>query len=217
MGILSFVAGASCIRYGTFLLVFKYKYYRETFMAIHNLFAIALVTTLTLASCATSEGPLPLPSSGGVEQTAPPAGAQGDQDKTSGLNNQGRFQLNPLQDPNSPLAKRMIYFDYDSDQVKADSLATINAHGKYLARYPTQRVRLEGHADERGTREYNLALGERRAESVNRLLQLQGVLDDQIEIISYGEELPAASGHDERSWALNRRVEIVYGELYGER
>jgi peptidoglycan-associated lipoprotein len=83
--------------------------------------------------------------------------------------------------------------------------------------HPSIRIRIEGHADERGTREYNLALGERRADSVSRLLQLQGVLDDQIEILSYGEELPAASGHDERSWALNRRVEIVYGELYGER
>jgi peptidoglycan-associated lipoprotein len=165
---------------------------------------------MALGGCATSEGPLPHPPSGNVEQTVPPPEGMQGEGGTSGLNNQSQLQLNPLQDPNSPLAKRIVYFDFDSDQVKADSLKTINVHGKYLATHPTQKIRLEGHADGRGTREYNLALGERRAESVSRLLQLQGVLDDQIEIISYGEELPAAPGHDERSWALNRRVEIVY-------
>lgn len=178
------------------------------------LLACLLAGGILAAGCATTEGPLPLPPGGGVDSTYPEGGypqggAPGD---ASGLGDEGRMQLDPLQDPDSPLAKRIIYFDYDSDQVKSDSLQTVNAHGQYLANNPTQQVRLEGHADQRGSREYNLALGERRAQSVSRLLQLQGVLDDQIEIISYGEELPAAPGNDARSWDLNRRVELVYGE-----
>lgn len=178
-------------------------------MTIRNLFVIALVAATTaLTGCATR----------GTTVEPPPEGGYGDYPTTpgegeaSGLEDERQFQLDPLQDPDSPLAKRVIYFDYDSDQVKADSLDTVNAHGQYLATDPAQRVRLEGHGDERGSREYNLSLGERRAQSVRRLLQLQGVLDEQIEIISYGEELPAAPGHDEQSWSLNRRVELVYGD-----
>ncbi len=169
--------------------------------------AILVAATTVLTGCA----------SRGTVETAPEDayGAEpGEGGETTGLEAQDQFQLDPLQDPDSPLAKRIIYFDYDSDQVKADSLKTINAHGQYLANNSNHLVRLEGHADERGSREYNLALGERRAQSVRRLLQLQGVLDDQIEIISYGEELPAAPGHEEPSWTLNRRVEIVYGSGY---
>jgi peptidoglycan-associated lipoprotein len=201
------------VGHGTFLILLIWNDYREIMMTIRNLLAIALAAgMMVLAGCASTQGPLPLPSSGAVEPTAPaPGPGQGTEGNASGLKNQGQLQLDPLQDPDSPLAKRIVYFDYDSDQIKANSLKTVNAHGQYLANNPTQKVRLEGHGDERGTREYNLALGERRAESVSRLLQLQGVLDDQIEIISYGEELPAAPGHDEQSWALNRRVEIVYG------
>lgn len=200
------------VGHGAFLILLKLNDHWETIMTLCNLLAVALIAgMLVLTGCASTEGPLPLPS-GGVQPTEPyPGSGAGTEGDVSGLQNQGQFQLDPLQDPDSPLAKRVIYFDYDSDQVKADSLETVNAHGQYLANSPAQRVRLEGHGDERGSREYNLALGERRAQSVSRLLQLQGVLDDQIEIISYGEELPAAPGHDEQSWALNRRVEIVYG------
>jgi peptidoglycan-associated lipoprotein len=178
-------------------------------MKVRNAIAIMLLTAAAaLTGCAT-RGTITQPPTEGVYgdgQTAPGEG------EASGLAEDGGLQLDPLQDPDSPLAKRIIYFDYDSDQVKADSLQTVNAHGQYLAKDPTQKVRLEGHGDERGSREYNLSLGERRAQSVSRLLQLQGVLNDQIEIISYGEELPAAPGHDEQSWALNRRVELVYGD-----
>lgn len=180
-------------------------------MSIRNLFvALAVAVAAGLAGCATRGEPQPLPEDlyGGDRSGT----TQGGADEGTGLGDQDRLRLDPLQDPDSPLAKRIIYFDFDSDQVKADSLETVNAHAQYLANNPQQKTRLEGHGDERGSREYNLALGERRAQTVRRLLQLQGVLDDQIEIISYGEELPAAPGHDERSWALNRRVEIVYGE-----
>ena len=120
------------------------------------------------------------------------------------------LELGSLDDPASPLSKRIIYFDFDSSEVRSDLQDIVIAHGQFLSNNPRARVRLEGHADERGSREYNLGLGERRAQSVSQILKLQGVAVDQIELISYGEELPAAYGHDEESWQLNRRVEIVY-------
>jgi peptidoglycan-associated lipoprotein len=120
------------------------------------------------------------------------------------------LQMDPLHDPASPLSKRIIYFDFDSAQVRTDYVDVIAAHGQYLASHPNQHVRLEGHTDERGSREYNLGLGEYRAQTVSQMLKLEGVDGAQLELISYGEEMPAAFGHDEESWELNRRVEIVY-------
>ncbi|MEM7504879.1 MAG: peptidoglycan-associated lipoprotein Pal [Pseudomonadota bacterium] len=117
---------------------------------------------------------------------------------------------NPLDDPNSLLSSRVIYFDYDSSDVRAEDQALVEAHANYLAQNPGQRVLLEGHADERGSREYNVALGERRALAIGKLMQLLGVSDAQMRAVSYGEERPAEPGHDEGSWALNRRVELVY-------
>jgi peptidoglycan-associated lipoprotein len=122
----------------------------------------------------------------------------------------GALGSDPLSDPANPLSKRTIYFDFDSSLVKDEFRDLVIAHGAYLAQNPSQRVRLEGHTDERGTREYNIALGERRARAVEQLLQLQGVTREQIEVVSYGEELPAALGQDEAAWSLNRRVEIQY-------
>ena len=113
-------------------------------------------------------------------------------------------------DPSSPLSKRTIYFMLDSSQVQEDFVPVVNAHAQYLVANPNQRVLLEGNADERGSREYNIALGEGRAKSVANMLKLQGVAESQIDIVSYGEEKPAAMGNDEASWELNRRVEVVY-------
>jgi peptidoglycan-associated lipoprotein len=108
------------------------------------------------------------------------------------------------------LAKRTVYFDFDSSEIKGEGTDIVAAHAKYLAANPGTRVRLEGHTDERGSREYNIGLGERRAQSVRRALLLQGAADAQITTVSYGEERPAVPGHDEAAWAKNRRVEIVY-------
>ncbi len=118
--------------------------------------------------------------------------------------------LDPFEDPDNPLSKMVIYFDFDQSTIRAEFVDVINAHGRYLARNKDKRVRLEGHADERGSREYNIGLGERRAQSVRRMLKLQGVSDTQITTVSYGEERPANEGHDEAAWAQNRRVEINY-------
>ena len=108
------------------------------------------------------------------------------------------------------LAQRIVYFDYDQAEVRADFADLISAHAKNLASNPRLRVRLEGHSDERGSREYNIGLGERRAQAVRRALMLQGVGDNQIATVSYGEERPAVTGSDEAAWGQNRRVEIVY-------
>jgi len=108
------------------------------------------------------------------------------------------------------LAKRTVYFDFDSSEIKGEGTDIVAAHAKYLAGNPATRVRLEGHTDERGSREYNIGLGERRAQAVRRALLLQGAADAQISTVSYGEERPAVPGHDEAAWAKNRRVEIVY-------
>ncbi len=113
-------------------------------------------------------------------------------------------------DPNNPLSQSTIYFMFDSSQIQQDFIPVVAAHAQYLLSHPNQKVMLEGHADERGSREYNIALGEQRAKSVYRLMKVQGVSDAQLEIVSYGEEKPAAQGMDEASWQLNRRTEIAY-------
>jgi len=103
-----------------------------------------------------------------------------------------------------------IYFDYDRAEIKPEFVSVVAAHARYLNAHPDVRVRLEGHTDERGSREYNIGLGERRAQAVRRALLLQGVREDQIVTVSYGEERPAVMGSDEAAYAKNRRVEISY-------
>ena len=107
--------------------------------------------------------------------------------------------------------RRIIYFAFDSADVRAEDQALVAAHARLLAANSSLRVRLEGHTDERGTREYNIGLAERRAQAVRRALGLQGVTDAQLATVSYGEERPAAVGDDESAFAQNRRVELVYG------
>ena len=108
------------------------------------------------------------------------------------------------------MATRTLYFDYDESDIKPEFLDVIAAHARNLARNPATRVLLEGHCDERGSREYNIGLGERRAHAVRRAMLVQGVGASQIRTISYGEERPAVPGHNEAAWARNRRVEIIY-------
>jgi peptidoglycan-associated lipoprotein len=108
------------------------------------------------------------------------------------------------------LAKRTIYFDFDSSEIKGEGTDIVSAHAKYLSMHSNVHVRLEGNTDERGSREYNIGLGERRAQAVRRALLLQGASDAQISTVSYGAERPVDAGHDEAAWAKNRRVDIVY-------
>ena len=115
-----------------------------------------------------------------------------------------------LNDPNSPLSRRVIYFEYDSAEITDDGQQLLVEHAGYLVANPGTHITLEGHTDERGSREYNIALGDRRALSVERVLELNGVSAEQITIVSYGEEKPAAEGHSDAAWRLNRRVELIY-------
>ncbi|MCX7627157.1 MAG: peptidoglycan-associated lipoprotein Pal [Methylophilaceae bacterium] len=118
--------------------------------------------------------------------------------------------INPLKDPNNILSKRSIYFDFDKDEVKSEYLPLIEAHAKYLNANPNAKVTLQGNADERGSREYNLSLGQRRSVSVKKAMNVLGVGDKQIETVSYGEEKPQCTEKTEACWAQNRRVDIVY-------
>lgn len=138
------------------------------------------------------------------------AGASGSGAEVATIDRGPAWQVDPLNHPDSPLQERVIYFGFDDASLTEEGRKLVEAHAKFLADSPAQAVVLEGHADERGTREYNIALGQQRAESVRRMMLLYGVTPSQIRVLSYGEEKPAVFGHDERSWSLNRRVEIRY-------
>jgi len=144
-------------------------------------------------------------------ETAPPPPAEQTAD-TSGVGNAGAVvnDTDAAGPSGELLSKRIVYFDFDSSAIRTDSQSVVAAHARYLAANPAQKVRLEGHADERGSREYNIGLGERRGQAVRRALMLSGVAEPQLSTVSYGEERPAAAGSDEQAYALNRRVEIVY-------
>lgn len=118
--------------------------------------------------------------------------------------------LNPLTDPRSVLSRRSIYFDFDSYVVKDEFRSLVVAHAQYLRDNSNKRILLQGNTDERGSREYNLALGQRRADAVKYAMTLSGAREVQIEAVSLGEEKPRAAGHDEAAWAENRRVDIRY-------
>jgi peptidoglycan-associated lipoprotein len=120
------------------------------------------------------------------------------------------YQDAQFNDPSSPLSHRIVYFDYDSSSVRPQDLPILEAHAAYLSAHPNVNIRVEGHTDDRGSREYNLALGERRALAIRQILMLQGASINQFQVTSYGEERLAAEGYDESVWSKNRRVELTY-------
>ena len=136
--------------------------------------------------------------------------AAGQQEQRGAAQAETGFKGSPFDDPNNPLSKHTVYFDFDKSDIHPEDRDIIIAHAQSLVQHPDTKVVLEGHTDERGTREYNIALGERRARAVSQLMQLQGVAQSQIDVVSFGEERPVALGHDESAWRLNRRVEITY-------
>ncbi len=149
-----------------------------------------------------------------TEVKALDGGTKGASDKPSaGQNGAAGTTAGPVLDPRNPaslLAQRRILFDYDSSAIRDEYRGLLEAHAQYLKKEKSARAILQGHADERGSREYNLALGQRRAESVYKALNLLGVPDAQMEAVSLGEEKPVAEGHDEEAWKQNRRTEILY-------
>jgi len=174
------------------------KMYQKLLMSV--LFSTALVGCSTLSG-EDSSGNMGT----GVQGTDTTEGVS-----TTGIGSGDVFTGSPLDDPASPLSKKVIYFAFDSSEIAPEYEAVLAAHGAYLASKPNTSIILEGHADERGTREYNIALSERRANGVKNILLLQGVGENQLEVVGYGEEKPVALGHDDQSWQLNRRVELVY-------
>ncbi len=130
--------------------------------------------------------------------------------RAEGLDPDDPLDAAVLEEPESPLATRRVHFAFDSSEIRDEDVPVLEAHGAFLEEHPDERITVEGHTDERGSREYNLALGERRAESVARLLRANGARTDQIEIVSYGEEDPLVSESNEDAWAENRRAELIY-------
>ena len=165
-------------------------------------------TMLLLAGCGKSQQRVPKTAEAVVTNdsaaTAGAAGAAGAAG-TEGAGSEGQGGASAPAN-----AARVIYFDFDSSEIKAEYVGAIAAHAKQLARNASVRIRLEGHTDERGSPEYNIGLGERRAQAVKRALLLQGVADSQVATVSYGEERPAVTGATEAAWAKNRRVEFIY-------
>ena len=148
--------------------------------------------------------------SGAEMQAIDSQGYGSDSYGSSGYGSTGAPNSPEFSDPQNPLSTRTIYFQYDSSQIQPDFEVVISAHAQYLIANPGKRMVLEGHADERGSREYNIALGEQRSKSILRMMKMQGVSEGQLEVVSYGEEKPASEGQDEAAWQLNRRVELVY-------
>jgi peptidoglycan-associated lipoprotein len=163
----------------------------------------AIMIAFALAACQTTPEaePAPEPEPEPVKPPVETAGAPDPRDYTDSRN---------FDNPESLLSKRVIYFDFDKSTVRPEFRGIVSAHAAYLSANGSSRMTLEGHADERGTREYNLGLGERRGNAVSGLMSAQGGRGDQLSVVSYGEERPTCRVSDEECWAMNRRVEIVY-------
>ena len=168
---------------------------------IKQLLCIFLISLFVISACSTKTKELP-----GDVVSADYEGDVGDGSEATGLEGEGDLSMGALGDG----SVNVIYFDYNSAEVRDDSLPLIASAAEALATNPAMQMRLEGHADERGTREYNLALGEQRAKSVRELIMLQGASGNQIDVVSYGEEKPAVVGSSEESWQQNRRVELLF-------
>ena len=178
-------------------------------MNVRKLILIAAVAGLALAGCGGQET-VPTESSASLSG----GGNVGSGAQTSGNAAGAGGSFLPFEGARPGdaelLESTVIYFEFDSSQIRSDFNDMLSAHGRYLAATPGANVRLEGHADERGSREYNIGLGERRNQAVRQVLMLQGARASQITTVSYGEERPAVSGSDEEAYSLNRRVEFNY-------
>ena len=167
--------------------------------------SIAMATLV--AACGSQEVKKDVPV---ADRTAPTSEPTKPTPPTTTPTTQPAITANPLTDPKNVLSKRSVYFDFDSNVVKDEYRGLVQAHAKYMVEKKDAKVRVEGNCDERGSREYNLALGQRRAEAVKRVMTVLGVQEGRIETVSFGEEKPAAPGHDEAAWTQNRRGDIKY-------
>jgi peptidoglycan-associated lipoprotein len=173
-----------------------------------------VLLALSLSACGTTGGKQATVEdrTGGTTAAKPAGGAESTADSGAGVTGSALPGSDPRRDPASPLSKRSIFFDYDSYVVKDEYRAMLEAHAGYLLSKRDARVILQGNADERGSREYNLALGQKRAEAVRKALAVLGVGEAQIEAISFGEEKPRNEADSEEAYAENRRTDVVYGD-----
>jgi len=173
-----------------------------------NMKLVALVAPLALAAACSTQ---PATESAG-SNAQPASGASAQQSAGSPGSPRGTASGGAMKNAKgtTKTAKRSVYYDFDKSDIKPEQLPTVEDNAKYLREQQSLKVRVEGNADERGSREYNLALGQKRAESVAKTMRLLGVPESRMESVSYGAERPRASGHDEQSWSENRRADIVY-------
>lgn len=174
---------------------------------------MSVLLAATLAACsnnAVKEKPAaPVVESSKSSQTSQPSAPAKEETASTASAVQTEVSVNPLKDPNNILSKRSIYFDFDKDEVKAEFRPLVEAHAKYLIANPNAKVIFQGSADNRGSREYNLSLGQRRSVAVKKAVNVLGAQDKQIETVSYGEE-KAKDCKDETCYQQDRRVDIVY-------
>jgi peptidoglycan-associated lipoprotein len=166
--------------------------------------AITLTLALALTACGGSSA-IRGSGSSGEGKSAGTMGSASETGTAGGNSAEGRMVMSGERPD-----KTRVYFEFDSSTIDSESRRIVEQHAAYLAAHPGIKINLTGHADERGTREYNLALGDRRDASVERMLEVLGVSSERITTISFGEERPLAMGHDETSWRVNRRVEFIY-------
>ncbi|MFK3738691.1 peptidoglycan-associated lipoprotein Pal [Massilia sp. TN1-12] len=165
---------------------------------------IATAAALLSACSSTKLNDTPVVEKAPVAEAAPPA------DTSRDIRPVETGNVDPLNDPKGVLANRSVYFDFDSYAVRADGKPVVENHSAYLTKNTGRKVLIQGNTDERGGTEYNLALGQKRAEAVRKAMTALGVSDGQLEAVSLGKEKPKAEGHDEAAWAENRRADIVY-------
>ena len=184
---------------------------------MHTLrFWILIIAVLAIVGCSSKGGEKQPPADTGKTTTISPPLLQGGsgglngEDSGAGGANSDSPNAGRNVDASGAPKERLIYFDFDKSDVRSESRRILEQHASFLTANPNVHIRLEGHADERGSREYNMALGERRALSAKGAMNVLGVEDQRMNTLSYGEERPIDSGHNERAWQLNRRVEIVY-------
>ena len=182
-------------------------------MRVH-LIAVLAAAAAFVAGCATTSTDEQSPA--GVEERRP-AAAPVETKPIARVDVTGKPAGTPfavLKDPNNILSKRSIYYDLDKFDVKDEYRNLVAAHAKFLRENPSAKMLIQGNTDERGSREYNIGLGQRRSDGVKRVLALLGVKEDQVESVSLGEEKPKAEGHDEEAWSQNRRSDMLYSGEY---
>jgi peptidoglycan-associated lipoprotein len=167
--------------------------------------AITLSITALVAACSSTP-----PKAPATAVASPPPAPAVKQPDSRAVATVTTGSVDPLDDPKGALAQRSVFFDFDSYAIKSEYTPVVTNHSKYLESHSARKIIIQGNTDERGGSEYNLALGQKRAEAVRKAMEAMGVPDSRMEAVSFGKEKPKASGHDEAAWSQNRRDDIVY-------